>query len=72
MDDFRSAAEWHGRVQFFCGGGEFIIFDSSCPSYEIEEHFSLFLERGTYRGEACRQKRKGQAEIVLIRVIKQD
>lgn len=70
MDDFRDAADWRGSVEFFCGGGEFVIFDSSCPHEDIDEHFSMSLNRGTYRCESCHQKRQGQAEIVLIRMIK--
>ena len=71
MDDFRSAADWRGDVRFFCGGGEFVIFDSSCSHEDIENHFSIYLERGVYRCESCHQKRKGQAEIVLISMLKQ-
>ncbi len=70
MDDFQTATDWRGAVEFFCGGGEFLIFDSSCSHEDIDDHFSLFLERGTYRCESIHQKRKGQAEIVLIRMLK--
>lgn len=35
------------------------------------EHFSVFLEKATYRCESCDQKREGEARIVLIRMLKQ-
>lgn len=71
MQDFYSATGWKGCVEFFCGGGEFVIFDSSCPHDDLDEHFSISLEGGAYRCESCHQKREGQAEIVLIRMIRQ-
>lgn len=71
MIDFQNADNWGDGVSFFCGGGEFVIFDSSCSHEEIEDHFSIYLERGEYKCESCQQKRKGQANIVLIRMLKQ-
>ena len=71
IDDFRNVTSWDETVEFSCRGGEFLIFDSSCPYDEIDDHFSVFLEKGSYRCESFYDKRKGQANIVLIRMLKQ-
>lgn len=71
VNDFQSVTDWDSTVEFSCRGGEFLIFDSSCPHDEIDEQFNVFFERGIYRCDSFYDKRKGQANIVLIRMLKQ-